>query len=37
MSEQTLRRQIAESGISAHAEVINEGGLWVVMKKQSRE
>ena len=33
ISEQMLRRQIAQSRIPAHAEVIDEGGLWVVIKK----
>ena len=33
ISEQMLRRQIAEGRITAHAEVIDEGGLWVVIKK----
>ena len=33
ISEQMLRRQIDESRIPAHAEVIDEGGLWVVIKK----
>lgn len=33
ISEQVLRRQIGESRIPVHAEVIDEGGLWVVIKK----
>jgi SAM-dependent methyltransferase len=33
ISEQMLRRRIVESCIPAHAEVIDEGGLWVVIKK----
>jgi SAM-dependent methyltransferase len=33
ISEQTLRQHITESRLAAHAEVTDEGGLWVVIKK----
>lgn len=33
IGEPTLRQHIAESNLAAHAEVISEGGLWVLIKK----
>ncbi|HUJ90274.1 MAG TPA: hypothetical protein VLX12_08770, partial [Syntrophorhabdales bacterium] len=33
ISEQTLRQHITESRLAAHAKVIDEGGLWVLIKK----
>ena len=33
ISGQMLRRRIAESHLAAHAEVVDEGGLWVLIKK----
>ncbi len=33
VSEQMLRQLIAQSRLAAHAQVIDEGGLWVLIKK----
>ncbi len=33
IDEQTLRDRITESGLTGEAQVINEGGLWVILKK----
>ena len=33
ISEQTLRQHITESRLAAHAKVIDEGGLWVLIQK----
>ena len=33
VSEGSLQQRIAESSLAAHAKVINEGGLWVLLRK----
>ncbi|MGD0235902.1 MAG: hypothetical protein ABSC55_15370, partial [Syntrophorhabdales bacterium] len=33
ISEQVLRQLIAQSRLAAHDQVIDEGGLWVLIKK----
>jgi len=33
ISEQTIRQCVAGSRVAAHAEVMDEGGLWVVIRK----
>ncbi len=33
ISEESVRKLVAESGLHAHARVTDEGGLWVVMRK----
>ena len=33
ISEQAIRQHVAESNLAAHAEVMDEGGLWVVVRK----